>query len=759
MSMNEKAFHAYELGLIVSRCCRDLDLEGAFSAYKTAVEFEAVPSSETFCNLLSLTAGLGEQGSGQALVRETEPPHNLTAALTVYEGMLRHNVIVPESSYTALIRCCCINQQPFRGLQFYRDMQKLSISPKLRTFTSLLDALSLFSARGNHGSVDVPGGATTTALESGFTLYEEIVGKYGLELTEKEYLYMLRLCLAEKDRRFYDILKTFGETGIVPVSEELRTILKDWFSTVEKDFIIEQSLIAKNGTVEANGEQLRSLDVDEQFREEFVRQLESFAVDFDETKRIKVNNKIKEQQQIKAMKALLQQEYSSTSGGLSMDTSESKGSDHQHEQKLHQDGETGNEKKLSKGGSACSRQELWTDFVKYLRFHMLKSTADSSNVSARTASTVASKGGDEGGEEEREQERARAGENKPSKKPRYEEYSTSTSTSTSAKGDEVQATNPSSRSAFNIIVDGANVGYFKQNYLGAPNHVNYQQIDQLLHHLRALGHKPLLILHSRHVSKFMVPNEECADIVRRWRSDGCLYATPKSFNDDWFWLYAAVAHRCKVVTNDEMRDHHFQLLSPKWFNRWRERNRVQFTFGQWQDQQLKQQQRSVISGSSNSNSNSATLRALQYMPVNLTSDLDRDHPVDCSVVVESRGVLAPNSEASADAPVDYPDSSSSSSDDEDSAAAEQHWRANRLAAKELKKAQMKRVSLRWPSTYSYCLQHVRSQRWDGYYCPPAPAPAPLEGELHQKDALDAGVFGVPSDKAKNEWLCVYRPLS
>ena len=73
-----------------------MDLEGAFSAYKTAVEFEAVPSSETFCNLLSLTAGLGEQGSGQALVRETEPPHNLTAALTVYEGMLRHNVIVPE---------------------------------------------------------------------------------------------------------------------------------------------------------------------------------------------------------------------------------------------------------------------------------------------------------------------------------------------------------------------------------------------------------------------------------------------------------------------------------------------------------------------------------------------------------------------------------------------------------------------------------------------------------------------------------------
>ncbi|KAJ1401664.1 hypothetical protein B484DRAFT_300011, partial [Ochromonadaceae sp. CCMP2298] len=55
-------------------------------------------------------------------------------------------------------------------------------------------------------------------------------------------------------------------------------------------------------------------------------------------------------------------------------------------------------------------------------------------------------------------------------------------------------------------------------------------------------------------------------------------------NDDWFWLYAAVSLRKRVVTNDEMRDHHFQLLHPRWFNLWRERNRVQFTFGVWQAQ-------------------------------------------------------------------------------------------------------------------------------------------------------------------------------
>lgn len=33
-----------------------------------------------------------------------------------------------------------------------------------------------------------------------------------------------------------------------------------------------------------------------------------------------------------------------------------------------------------------------------------------------------------------------------------------------------------------------------------------------------------------------------------------------------------------MVTNDEMRDHHFRMLSPRWFNRWKERNQIHFSF-------------------------------------------------------------------------------------------------------------------------------------------------------------------------------------
>ena len=47
-------------------------------------------------------------------------------------------------------------------------------------------------------------------------------------------------------------------------------------------------------------------------------------------------------------------------------------------------------------------------------------------------------------------------------------------------------------------------------------------------------------------------------------------------NDDWYWLYAAVCSgdNILVVTNDQMRDHHFCMLAPRFFLKWRERHQV-----------------------------------------------------------------------------------------------------------------------------------------------------------------------------------------
>ncbi len=73
-----------------------------------------------------------------------------------------------------------------------------------------------------------------------------------------------------------------------------------------------------------------------------------------------------------------------------------------------------------------------------------------------------------------------------------------------------------------------------------------------------------------------------ADIIARWHAEDCVYGVPRGFNDDWFWMLAAFSssspERVSLVSNDFMRDHHFQMLHSRAFSMWRERHQVRFAF-------------------------------------------------------------------------------------------------------------------------------------------------------------------------------------
>mmetsp|Transcript_10725 Transcript_10725/g.31269 ORF Transcript_10725/g.31269 Transcript_10725/m.31269 type:complete len:753 (-) Transcript_10725:1022-3280(-) len=132
---------------------------------------------------------------------------------------------------------------------------------------------------------------------------------------------------------------------------------------------------------------------------------------------------------------------------------------------------------------------------------------------------------------------------------------------------------------YEVVIDGANIGYFKQNFASAPRHVDYEQIDWVLRHFcDRLGKKALLVMHNRHFSRHMLPHKY-RPLCDAWRNEGLLFATPPGMNDDWFWMHAALKYKTLVVTNDEMRDHHFQMLAPKFFLRWKDRHQVRFDFG------------------------------------------------------------------------------------------------------------------------------------------------------------------------------------
>ncbi|EJK63235.1 hypothetical protein THAOC_16122 [Thalassiosira oceanica] len=150
---------------------------------------------------------------------------------------------------------------------------------------------------------------------------------------------------------------------------------------------------------------------------------------------------------------------------------------------------------------------------------------------------------------------------------------------------------------YGAVVDGANVGYFDKNFHGSPKHVDYRQIDWLLRHM--LEQEPhrhvIMFLHERHFSSKLAPGW-AFPIIDAWDSDRApyshltVYRTPAGMNDDWYWMHAALINGGKAdkqvlaVTNDEMRDHHFQMLAHGSFLRWKERHQIHFDFGPYRKQ-------------------------------------------------------------------------------------------------------------------------------------------------------------------------------
>ncbi|XP_072973589.1 proteinaceous RNase P 1, chloroplastic/mitochondrial-like isoform X3 [Typha angustifolia] len=128
---------------------------------------------------------------------------------------------------------------------------------------------------------------------------------------------------------------------------------------------------------------------------------------------------------------------------------------------------------------------------------------------------------------------------------------------------------------FDAVIDAANVGLYNQR------NFSFSQLNSVVNGMRQMSQSkklPLIILHSGRVKGGPAKTPDNRKLIESWRKSGALYATPPGSNDDWYWLYAAVNCRSLLVTNDEMRDHLFQLLGTSFFPRWKEKHQVRLTF-------------------------------------------------------------------------------------------------------------------------------------------------------------------------------------
>ncbi|KAH7844204.1 hypothetical protein Vadar_025450 [Vaccinium darrowii] len=129
---------------------------------------------------------------------------------------------------------------------------------------------------------------------------------------------------------------------------------------------------------------------------------------------------------------------------------------------------------------------------------------------------------------------------------------------------------------YEAIVDGANIGLYQQNF--AEGGFCMFQLDAVVKELHSRSSKwPLVVLHNKRV-RSLLENASNRKLLEEWIAQGVIYGTPHGSNDDWYWLYAAVKLKCLLVTNDEMRDHIFELLGRSFFLKWKERHQVRYTF-------------------------------------------------------------------------------------------------------------------------------------------------------------------------------------
>lgn len=133
---------------------------------------------------------------------------------------------------------------------------------------------------------------------------------------------------------------------------------------------------------------------------------------------------------------------------------------------------------------------------------------------------------------------------------------------------------------FGAVIDAANVAFYGQNFdSGGFSFAQVGAVVDRLHETHA-ELRPLVLLHVNRTKAPTAQSSTAVALLDRLRAENCFFATPAGSNDDWYWMYAAVAagNGGLLVSNDEMRDHLFHMLSPRFFEKWKQRHQLRYTF-------------------------------------------------------------------------------------------------------------------------------------------------------------------------------------
>jgi hypothetical protein len=112
---------------------------------------------------------------------------------------------------------------------------------------------------------------------------------------------------------------------------------------------------------------------------------------------------------------------------------------------------------------------------------------------------------------------------------------------------------------FNLIIDGANLGYLNSS----KNEININFMRSIINQLLNKTNKYiLLIIHNRHQS-----------VVKQLKINNKylhIYFTPSNLDDDLFWLYSSIYSNAYILTNDQSRNNSCMISYQHEIKRWLE---------------------------------------------------------------------------------------------------------------------------------------------------------------------------------------------
>lgn len=219
----------------IRACCETVEVATAVQLYKYAKERGLVLSKAVYYNLLNLTAGFGDAGSGSTQVRPLVLPFDLDATRQIFHDMCASGVECEESAHTAVIRCYCQHDLADEALALYTSMHTRStpILPRNRTLSPLLHA---YAQRGDAAVVEQ-------------VFFVDLIDTYKLTPTERDYCAVLELVRKNKDQQLFHRVFEHLKEDFFTLHSGTIDILRSVFTTVFEQYTVMEGVPNTEGLI------------------------------------------------------------------------------------------------------------------------------------------------------------------------------------------------------------------------------------------------------------------------------------------------------------------------------------------------------------------------------------------------------------------------------------------------------------------------------------------------------------------------------